>query len=109
MIKTDHESLKFLLQQKLHTQLQWKGITKLMGLNYVIQYMKGKENLAADALSRCLEEGSVAVITTIVPDWCQEVAASYTSSEKTQELLQQLVVDPSSKPSYTLTNGMIRH
>lgn len=33
IIKTDHESLKFLLQQKLQTQLQKKGMTKLMGLD----------------------------------------------------------------------------
>lgn len=108
VIKTNHESLKFLLQQKLQTQLQRKGMTKLMGLNYVIQYRKGKKNLAANALSRCLEEGSAVAISTIVPDWCQEIAASYLSSDKTRELLQQLAVNPSSKPGYTLSNGMIR-
>jgi len=55
IIKTDHESLKFLLQQRLQTQLQKKGMAKLMGLDYTIQYRKGKENVAADAPSRCHE------------------------------------------------------
>lgn len=68
IIKTDHESLKFLLQQRLHTHLQRKGIAKLMGLNYVIQFRKGKENVTVDALSRCFEEGSTAAITTMVPN-----------------------------------------
>ncbi len=52
IIKTDHESLKHLLEQRISTPMQQKGMLKLMGLDYVIQYKKGKENAAADALSR---------------------------------------------------------
>lgn len=33
-------------------QLQKKGVTKLLGLDYRIQYRKGKENTVADALTR---------------------------------------------------------
>jgi len=63
IIKTDHESLKFLLPQKLYTHIQRKGMSKLMGLDYIIQYRKGYQNKAADALSRCLEERGAAAIT----------------------------------------------
>ena len=63
-------------------------MTKLIGLDYVIQYRKGKENLTADALSKCYEEGSSAAITTVVPNWCQEVVSSYKANENTKELLQ---------------------
>ena len=66
-------SLKFFSQQKLHTNLQKKGMAKLMGLNFVIQYRKGKENVAVDALLRCYEEGDCGAITTLVLDWYQEV------------------------------------
>jgi hypothetical protein len=52
IIQTDHESLTYLLDQKIHTPIQKKGLTKLLGLNYRIRYKKGKENKAADALSR---------------------------------------------------------
>jgi len=103
VIKTDHESLKFLLQQKLLTQLQWKGMTKLMGLDYVIQYRKGKEYLAANALSRCYEAGHAAALMVVVPDWHREVVLSYETDESIQELLQQLVVDPNAKQGYTLS------
>lgn len=48
VIKTDHESLTFLLSGKLTTQLQHKGLTKMMGLEYTIQYRKGLENRATD-------------------------------------------------------------
>jgi len=52
IIQTDHESLTYLLDQKIHTPIQKKGLTKLLGLNYRIRYKKGKENKAADALLR---------------------------------------------------------
>lgn len=48
MIKTDHESLKHLLEQRITTPMQQKGMLKMMGLDYVIQYKKGKDNAAAD-------------------------------------------------------------
>lgn len=52
IIKTDHQSLKLHLDHKLTTTLQHKCFAKLLGMDYEIQYRKGSENLAADALSR---------------------------------------------------------
>jgi RNase H-like domain found in reverse transcriptase/Reverse transcriptase (RNA-dependent DNA polymerase) len=40
IIKTDHLSLKFLLEQKLTHALQHKRLCKLLGLQYEIQYKK---------------------------------------------------------------------
>ena len=79
-----------------------------MGLDCTIQYRKGKENVAANALSQCFEEGMVAAITLVLPDWLQEVTANYTLAEWSKELLGQLLVDPSSRSGYTMTNGLIR-
>jgi len=101
VIKIDHESLKFLLQQRLHTHSQQKGMTKLMRLDYFIQYRRGKENLATNTLSWCFEEGH--------SNWCQEISLSYETDGTTKELLQWLVVNPIAKPGYTLTNGIIRY
>jgi hypothetical protein len=50
-ILTDHRSLTHLEEQKLTSGLQHKVI-KLLGLQYRIQYKKGNDNGAADALSR---------------------------------------------------------
>jgi hypothetical protein len=52
IIKTDHEIIKFLLEQKLHTPIQMKGLTKLLELRFIIQYRKMKENMIVDALSK---------------------------------------------------------
>ena len=84
IIRTYHESLKFLLQQKLHTHLERKGMPKLMGLDYIIQYRKGHENKATDALSCYMEEGTWAGMTSIVPKWYLEVASSYEKEEWTR-------------------------
>ena len=51
-IKTDQRSLAHLQDQRLHTVWQQKCLTKLLGLNYQIQYKQGTYNTAADALSR---------------------------------------------------------
>ena len=49
---TDHKSLAYLNEQNLHSEMQRKAMTRLMGLHFKIVYRQGKENVAADALSR---------------------------------------------------------
>ena len=44
-------------------------MAKFMGFDYVIQFRKGKENIAADALSCYHVEGMAVAISTVVPDW----------------------------------------
>jgi hypothetical protein len=50
-IKTDHQSLKYFLEQCISSQEQQKWVTKLFGYDYEIIYKKGKDNVVADALS----------------------------------------------------------
>nr|GEV10067.1 hypothetical protein [Tanacetum cinerariifolium] len=52
IIKTDHFSLKYLIDQRITTPTQMKWLPKLMRFDYEIVYKKGSENGAADALSR---------------------------------------------------------
>ncbi|GAB2293176.1 hypothetical protein Dimus_038252 [Dionaea muscipula] len=51
-------------------------MTKLLGFQYTIQYKKGTENVAVDALSRRFSEEYMAV-TTVIPQWIDEVETSY--------------------------------
>jgi hypothetical protein len=58
-IKTNHQSLKYFLEQRISSPEQQKWMTKLFGYDYEIIYKKGKDNVVADALSRKYEdEGS---------------------------------------------------
>ena len=52
IVKTDQQSLKYLLEQKIGTLAQQKWFAKLLGYAFVVKYKKGKDNLVADALSR---------------------------------------------------------
>jgi hypothetical protein len=51
-IKTDHQSLKYFLEQGISSPEQQKWVTKLFGYDYEIIYKKGKDNVVVDALSR---------------------------------------------------------
>ena len=52
LIRTDHYSLKFLLDQRLSTVPQHQWISKLFGFNFTIEYRPGRLNTVADVLSR---------------------------------------------------------
>lgn len=68
VIKTDHEAIKYIIEQKITTSLQQKWVSKLLGFDYSVVYKKGSENLAADALSRFHEEDKgCAAITVLQP------------------------------------------
>lgn len=105
VIKTDHFSLKFLRDQMITTSLQQKGITKLLGLHYDIQYRKGAENLVADALSRRFEIGEEEKclgLSIAQPKWVSEVVESYENDQRVQELLTKISLDPSVVPNISL-------
>jgi hypothetical protein len=71
-IKTDHQILKYFLEQRLSSSEQQKWVTKLFGYDYEIIYNKGKDNVVVDALSRKYEdERSLFSLSFIVPDWLQ--------------------------------------
>ncbi|KAK1664958.1 hypothetical protein QYE76_053117 [Lolium multiflorum] len=51
-VRTDHYSLKFLLDQRLSTVPQHQWISKLFGFDFTVEYRPGRLNTVADALSR---------------------------------------------------------
>jgi hypothetical protein len=52
VVKTDHNSLKYFLEQKDLNEIQQKWVTKVQAFDFDIEYVKGKKNIVADALSR---------------------------------------------------------
>lgn len=109
IIRTDHHSLKYLLEQRVTTTLQQKGLTKLLGLDYEVEYKKGTENRVVDALSRRHgEESALNAITSVEPTWMEEVIQSYEHDPVALQLITTLISDPTGKPKYTLHQGVIR-
>ena len=55
IVRTDHKSLKYLLEQRITTPAQTRWLPKLLGYDYKIEYKRGPENQGADSLSRVIE------------------------------------------------------
>lgn len=52
IIRSDHYSLKYILDQRLSTIPQHQWVSKLLGYDFQVEYKPGKRNMVADALSR---------------------------------------------------------
>jgi hypothetical protein len=68
-IRTDHKSLSYLCEQNLQSDMQRKAMTRLMGLQFKVVYRKGKENCAADALSRMVHLHALQAVSEVKPVW----------------------------------------
>jgi hypothetical protein len=69
IIRTDHKSLSYLYEQNLQSDMQRKAMTRLMGLQFKVVYIKGKENCAADALSRMVHLHALQAVSEVKPVW----------------------------------------
>lgn len=76
VIKTDHQTLKFMLEQKECNPTLQKWLSKLLGLQYTVLYQKGSENQVADALSRSPEVEQCSAISSVMNDWTTQIQAS---------------------------------
>ncbi|KAJ3684733.1 hypothetical protein LUZ61_013897 [Rhynchospora tenuis] len=67
-VRTDHYSLKFLLDQRLSTIPQHHWVSKLFGFDFSVEYRPGRFNTVADALSRRDVE-SLALLSISIPQF----------------------------------------
>nr|GEV82965.1 hypothetical protein [Tanacetum cinerariifolium] len=108
-IKTDHLSLKDLLDQRISTPTQMKWLPKLMGFDYEIEYKKGKDNVVADALSEI--QGNVQllnmVVSTFTSDVQQRIVESWSQDEKIQTLIAKLKDGKACPKHYSWSNNLL--
>lgn len=109
IIFTDQRSLMHVTEQRLHTPWQMKLYTKLVGLQYRIIYKRGTSNMDVDALSRHpAPPAELNAISSSQPSWLTDVISGYDKDPASQQLLQELAVDPDGRPPFTLVDGVIR-
>lgn len=91
VIRTYHRSLKFLLEQRITTSHQQKYIAKLLGYDFEITYKKGKDNTAADALSRVPAASlNALLVSTPISSLMPEIEASWETDLELKELIAKL-------------------
>ena len=94
VVKTDHQSLKFLLEQRITTPSQQKWLAKLLGYAFVVEYKKGCDNRVVDALSRTFgptpdmfasifdsKASCLMLLTVPDPTWLKVLQDSYSLDE----------------------------
>ena len=109
VIITDHKSLSFLNEHNLHSEMQRKAMTRLMGLQFKVVYRRGKENVAADALSRMGHLMAIQLVSSAEPVWAQEVLNSYATDPYAKALLSRLAISNPDSQGYSLHSGLIRY
>lgn len=85
---------------------------KLLEFDYMIEHRKGITNSMADALSRKITAPDTKYchsLSIAIPKWLSDVEAAYSEDSKCRPLLQELAVDPSCNPKYTLSSGIMRY
>ena len=89
-IKTDHNSLKYFLEQNELNERQQKWVSKVQAYDFEIEYVKGKNNIVADALSRRPASLSLMSIST---DWRALLLVEYSKNKFACELLDGQIQD----------------
>jgi hypothetical protein len=78
LVKTDHNSLKYFLNQKSLSVEQQKWVSKIQVFDFEILYKKGKENLVVDGLSRKDEgDATLCAISVVTLEWISDVQVDY--------------------------------
>jgi hypothetical protein len=108
IIRTDHKSLSYLCEQNLQSDMQRKAMTRLMGLQFKVVYKKGKDNCAADALSRMVHLQALQAVSEVKPLWIQEVINSYATDSQAQEILARLAIKSPDEHGFSLNQGIIK-
>jgi hypothetical protein len=90
VVKTDHNSLKYFLEQKDLSECQQKLVTKVQAFDSDIEYVKGKKNIVADALSR---RHATCSLMEVLADWKSHLLVEYSKSKFACEVLDGQVQD----------------
>ncbi|KAK8947224.1 hypothetical protein KSP39_PZI006735 [Platanthera zijinensis] len=103
-VRTDHQSLKHFLDQRLASPLQQKWLTKLLGYDYEIVYKQGKENLVADALSR-LPDSTFFLLSVSLIESLDDIQREIASDPELQPIVEALSQGQPTPPGYQLVGG----
>ena len=107
LIRSDHYSLKYILDQHLSTIPQHQWVSKLLGYDFTVEYKPCKQNTVADALSRRdATEPSLMALSEITFPIFDHLKAEITTNEEAGKLVQSIKTGQLS-PAWTFEDGLI--
>ncbi|KAA8520754.1 hypothetical protein F0562_014974 [Nyssa sinensis] len=104
-IQTDQRSLKYLLEQRMVTPEQQKWVAKLLGFDYEILYRPGRENNAADALSKVAGSPTLDALSISRAHIWEEIKAVAVGHPYMDQIRNLAIANPGTP--YTLRNGLV--
>lgn len=114
VVRTDQQSLKYLLEQREITLDYQRWLTRILGYEFDIEYKVGSENKVADGLSRIdhatkAEGVTVDLLALTVPSalQLQDLYAEVDNNVEIQQLVAKLAVGKEVKCGFSLTNGRL--
>ena len=108
VVYTDHKSLKHFLQQRISSPDQQCWLAKLLGYQFEVKYKPGPENKAADALSRCYDEGELTALKS-GPTWVdsKQLLQEVKQDASVQKIIAEVELNPSAKPGFSVQQGVL--
>lgn len=88
-VHTDQQALKYLLTAPMRTSRQERWLTEIMRFMPDIKYVKGSDNVVADALSRRVDLASIHVSSLLSSSLMQDISDICASDPTVSKLLEQ--------------------
>ena len=108
-VRTDHYSLKFLLDQRLSTIPQHHWVGKLLGYDFSVEYKPGAQNTVADALSRRdTPEGVVLAISAPRFDYIERLRQAQVQDPALVAIRDELSASTRSAP-WSIVDGLVTY
>ena len=110
VIRTDQQSLKFLMEQREVGMEYQRWVSKLLGYHFQIVYKPGATNKVADALSRVSSENiELGTIISIAGVGWEEVQNSIQGDDFIQRLGEDLAANKPHPRGYELVQDIVRY
>jgi hypothetical protein len=107
LVKTDHYSLKYLLDQRLATIPQHHWVGKLLGFDFTVENRSGATNTIADALSRRdNEEGELLAISAPRFDFIERLRHAQATDPALVAIHNEICAGTRTAP-WAITDGMV--
>ncbi|GKE26455.1 hypothetical protein Tco_1441839, partial [Tanacetum coccineum] len=106
-VRTDHCSLKYLLDQRVTTNEQQRLLMKILPFDFTIVYKAGKENVGADSLSRIPQHADFLALAVPIPldfaNWTELLQ----DDPYTRDIMISIHSDPSSQPDFHVADNKL--